>query len=56
MPTEHVCYACLLGEREDTTLKELKLLSLRRRVMYFAFVHGIRNRRDLARDLGQCDG
>ncbi|GAB7364054.1 hypothetical protein MBLNU230_g4609t1 [Neophaeotheca triangularis] len=51
MPTEHVCYACLLGEREDTTLKELKLLSLRRRVMYFAFVHGIRNRRDLARDL-----
>ncbi|KAF2860691.1 hypothetical protein K470DRAFT_276781 [Piedraia hortae CBS 480.64] len=40
LPVAHVCYQCLLGEDEQSTLEMMKNLTLSRRMMYIAFTRG----------------
>ena len=55
LPTDHVCYQCLLGGREEDVLKELKDLAQKRRGMYFALQTGLKTQRDFAANLGNSN-
>jgi len=48
LPEEHVCYGCLLGDRDVSNYKALQELSLQRRAMYHVSKSGMRTRTDLA--------
>jgi meiosis-specific protein len=52
LPDTHTCYRCLCTEDEQSILKTLEDLVVKRRVMDFALRYGIRTQKQLARDLG----
>ena len=52
LPTDHVCYQCLLGHDEEQTLKKMELLACKRRGMYLAIEDGLKTQKDFVIALG----
>ena len=52
IPAEHVCYQCLLGDKEGRTIAKLQDLAQKRRAMHLALREGLRSQARFAQDLG----